>query len=106
MTAPMPPEPNSGFWLCVALIIGVVDIFLLVLWGGSTFVPAWTGWEARIFASDLTRRSTTIIGMVVVFLVMLVLTIAAKDGLFGKFRLFIPSFFLFLLFFLLMSAWV
>lgn len=87
-------------------VIAILALLVLVVWGAVSLVPAVSAFVAGTFAPGLGLRTSAIIAAVVAFGALIVLTFAAGDGLLGEIQFVIPGFFLFFLFFWLMTAWV
>jgi hypothetical protein len=103
MNAPQPSDRRASYAviaLCAVAVIG------LVVWGAATLVPQIQAWVTEVFSPGLGLRTSAIIAAVVAFSALIVLTLAAGDGLLGEIQFVIPGFFLFFLFFWLMTAWV
>jgi hypothetical protein len=92
----------------LAAIAGVAALVLagLAVWGASTLLPQVQGWAASVFSPGLGLKTSAVIAAVVSFLALIALTVTAGDGLLGEIQFVIPGFFLFFLFFWLMTAWV
>lgn len=106
MTAPQPPGRQTGWVLYAILAVGTLAVVLIVQWGAATLVPQAVAWAGGVFEPGLGLRTAAIIAAVVSFTALIVLTAAAGDGLLGEIQFVIPGFFLFFLFFWLMTAWV
>ena len=106
MSAQQPPDRQSGRLLYALLAVGTVAVVLLVLWGAAVFVPKALEWATQVFSPGLGLRTSAVIAAVVAFAALVVLAAAAGDGLLGEIQFVIPGFFLFFLFFWLMTAWV
>jgi hypothetical protein len=92
--------------LLAVLGLGAVLLALLAVWGAMVLLPDLQAWVTQVFAPGLGLRTAAIIAAVVSFLAIIVMTMAAGDGLIGEVQFMIPGFFLFFLFFWLMTAWV
>jgi hypothetical protein len=92
----------------LAVVGGVAALALagLVIWGAATLVPQVQAWAMSVFSPGLGLKTSAIIAAVVSFLALIALTVTAGDGLIGEIQFVIPGFFLFFLFFWLMTAWV
>lgn len=86
--------------LCAVILVG------LALWGAAVLLPQLQAWVAEVFSPGLGLRNSAVIAAVVAFGALIVLAFAAGDGLLGEIQFVIPGFFLFFLFFWLMTAWV
>lgn len=104
MTAPSDRHSSRGRSVIIALC--VVALICLVIWGAAVLLPQLQAWVTEVFSPGLGLRTSAIIAAVVAFLALIILTFAAGDGLLGEIQFVIPGFFLFFLFFWLMTAWV
>lgn len=103
MSAPQPTDRRRYYALLAVCMLAVI---LLGIWAAATMLPQAMAWANNIFAPGLGLRSAAIIAAVVAFLALVALTVTAGDGLLGEIQFVIPGFFLFFLFFWLMTAWV
>jgi hypothetical protein len=92
-------------------MLAAMAVLALVLagvlyWAAVALLPDLQVWLASTFGGGLGLRTAAIISAVVSFVALIVLTVAAGDGLLGEVQFLIPGFFLFFLFFWLMTAWV
>lgn len=92
--------------LAVVMAIGVAVVLGLIVWGLWAALPSVEVWVDAVFSPGLGLKTAAIIGAAVSLLVLVVLTVMAGDGLLGEIQFVIPGFFLFFLFFWLMTAWV
>jgi hypothetical protein len=106
MAAPDPSARNRRLVMLAVAGIAAGLLVLLVYWGATTLLPEARAWVEGAFSPGLGLRTAAIIAAVVAFAVLIVLTLAAGDGLLGEIQFVIPGFFLFFLFFWLMTAWV
>ena len=100
---PSRPSERTRLVLIAVLCLCVVG---LMVWGLSVLVPELMHWGSSVFSPGLGLRTSAIIAALVAFTALLVLTFAAGDGLLGEIQFVIPGFFVFFLFFWLMTAWV
>ncbi len=91
-----------------ALALGALALVLggLAVWGVGAAMPAVQGWMDQVFAPGIGLKTAAIVAVVVSVVLLLVMTAAAGDGLLGEVQFVIPGFFVFFLFFWLMTAWV
>jgi len=91
-----------------ALALGALVLALggIAVWGIGAAAPAVQGWMDQVFAPGIGLKTAAIIAVVVSVVLLLVMTAAAGDGLLGEVQFVIPGFFLFFVFFWLMTAWV
>lgn len=106
MSAPEPSDQRRSRMLYAGLGICAVIVVGLVVWGVAAVLPQALAWATGIFSPGLGLRTSAIIAAVVAFAALIALTAAAGDGLLGEIQFVIPGFFLFFLFFWLMTAWV
>ena len=92
--------------MLVALAIVAVVVAALLVWGVAALMPAAQGWVETTFGGGLGLRAAAIIAAAVSFVALVALTVTAGDGLLGEIQFVIPGFFVFFLFFWLMTAWV
>lgn len=105
MTASGPSERRSVL-LYVAVGLGVLIVVALVIWGASVLIPEMLAWVSAVFSPGLGLRTAAVIAAVVSFVALIALTAAAGDGLLGEIQFVIPGFFMFFMFFWLLTAWV
>jgi hypothetical protein len=106
MSAPDPTERRRNLILLAVLGLAALVFAIGLIWGALVLLPEAQAWAAGVFAPGLGLRTAAIIAAVVSFLAIIALTFAAGDGLLGEIQFVIPGFFLFFLFFWLMTAWV
>jgi hypothetical protein len=106
MAAPDPSERKQTIFMLTAAAIAAVVLLALVYWGVTVLMPQAQVWADGVFSPGLGLRTSAIIAAVVAFLALIALAVAAGDGLLGEIQFVIPGFFLFFLFFWLMTAWV
>lgn len=87
------------------LILGIVA-FAVVVVLGAVFLPDLTRGFVAFFAPGLGLKTASIISVVVTFIALIVMAIAAGDGLIGELQYMIAGFFAFFVFFTLFIAWV
>jgi hypothetical protein len=105
MAAP-DPDRRQALTILVAGVIGAVILAAVLYWGATTLLPDFQAWADGVFSQGLGLRTSAIIAAAVAFSALVVLAIASGDGLLGEIQFVIPGFFLFFLFFWLMTAWV
>ncbi|WP_028955808.1 hypothetical protein [Sulfitobacter sp. 20_GPM-1509m] len=99
-------EQRAATRIAVGLtVLGLVALALLV-WGASAALPVFSTWIDSTFSPGLGLKTSAIVAAVVSVVVIVVFAIAAGDGLIGEFQFMVPGFFLFFIFFWLMTAWV
>lgn len=106
MTTNGPQDGGRRTGLYLVLALGGLIVIGLMIWGLSVLVPASLAWANAVFSPGLGLRTAAIIAAVVAFVALITLTAAAGDGLLGEIQFVIPGFFLFFVFFWLMTAWV
>ena len=89
----------------MAVGLTIVALALLV-WGASVALPVFSAWVESTFSPGLGLKTSAIVAAAVSVGIIVVFAITAGDGLFGEFQFMVPGFFLFFLFFWLMTAWV
>ncbi|HSF64769.1 MAG TPA: hypothetical protein VLA78_10295 [Paracoccaceae bacterium] len=96
---------QATMMLAVLAVAGLVVAGLLV-WAVLALMPQAQAWADATFGGGLGLKTAAIIAAAVSFVALIALTVTAGDGLLGEIQFVIPGFFLFFLFFWLMTAWV
>lgn len=99
-------EKISIAWIVVAMTVAIFAAIFFILLGVNYFFPIILLWIDGTFSQGLGLKNAAIIAAVVSVIIMLVFALAAGDGLLGEVQFMIPGFFLFFLFFWIMTAWV
>lgn len=88
--------------------LGLLVLALAVPLGilGFYGVPALLGWGATIFSPGLGLKDAALIAFGIAFVMVIVMALAAGDGLVGELGLMIPGVLLFFVICWLMLAWV
>ncbi len=101
-----PSDRRRALILLAVIVVGVLVaaglfVSLIVL-----ELPKIVAFADEVFTPGLGLRTAAIIAAVVSFLVLIVFAIVSGDGIIGELAFVIPGFFVFFLFFWIMTAWV
>jgi hypothetical protein len=105
MAAP-DPDRRQALTILVVGIVGALVLAGVLYWAATALLPDLRVWADGVFSPGLGLRTAAIIAAIVAFAALVTLAIASGDGLLGEIQFVIPGFFLFFLFFWLMTAWV
>lgn len=106
MTAPDDRDRKQATVLLAVLAVAALVVAGLAVWGVAALMPAAQAWIDTTFGGGLGLKTAAIIAAAVSFVALIALTVTAGDGLLGEVQFVIPGFFVFFLFFWLMTAWV
>lgn len=106
MSAGDPSDRRRALIMLAVLGLGAVVVSGLLVSIAVIELPMIATDVGEIFAPGLGLRTAAIIAAIVSFLVLVVFAIVSGDGLIGEIQFVIPGFFLFFLFFWVMTAWV
>ena len=90
------------------IVTAVIGVAVLIAGLGAlalSVLPAVVAVIDAALSPGLGLRAAAQLAAVVSFVVLIVLTVVAGDGLLGEIQFVIPGFFLFFLFFWVMAAW-
>lgn len=99
-------EKDRALRMAISLGIAVVLLLFVGTWLLSTIIPEGIAWANSVFEPGLGLKTAAMVAAAVSVLVLIIFAVSAGDGLIGEFQFMIPGFFLFFLFFWLMTAWV
>lgn len=106
MTGQDDRDRKQATMMLAVLALAALAVAGLVIWGAAALMPQMQAWADATFGGGLGLKTAAIIAAVVSFVALIVLTVTAGDGLLGEVQFVIPGFFVFFLFFWLMTAWV
>jgi len=92
--------------LLAVIVVGVLVAAGLFVSLAVLELPKMVTFVDEVFTPGLGLRTAAIIAAVVSFLVLIAFAIVSGDGIIGEIAFVIPGFFVFFLFFWIMTAWV
>lgn len=95
-------DRNESRKIAIALVALLVVLAVVIL----LFIPSLSDLIQTQLSPGLDLRTAAIIAVILTVIIMIVFAISAGDGLLGELQFLIPGFFVFFLFFWLMTAWV
>lgn len=95
-------DKNESRKIAIAMIALLVVLLVVI----ALLVPSLSDLVQTELTPGLGPRTAAIIAFGVTFTTLVVFAIASGDGLLGELQFIIPGFFLFFLFFWLMTAWI
>lgn len=99
-------DRDEALRMLVAMV-GALVALVLVLVGGGYFVLGWFGDLGEAFAGGLGLKDSAAIALVVAFLAAIVFALVSGGfGAIGELPFTLLGFFLFFVFFWLMTAWI
>lgn len=106
MTGQDDRDRKQATQMLIVLAVAGLVVAGLVVWGLAALMPQAQAWADATFGAGLGLKTAAIIAAAVSFVALIALTVTAGDGLLGEVQFVIPGFFVFFLFFWLMTAWV
>jgi hypothetical protein len=106
MSAREPTDQRRALFLLAVLGLGAVIVAGLVIALVVLEIPALVSFVNENFAPGIGLRTAAIIAAIVSFVVLIAFAVVSGDGIVGELPFVIAGFFLFFLFFWIMTAWV
>ena len=101
-----PSDRRRALILLAVIVVGIVVVAGLFVSLVVLELPKMVTFVDEVFTPGLGLRSAAIIAAIVSFLVLIAFALASGDGIIGEIAFVIPGFFVFFLFFWIMTAWV
>jgi len=106
MSAREPSDQRRALVVLAALVLGAVIVLGLLAAFAVVELPRIAAFANESFAPGIGLRTAAIIAAVVSFVVLIAFAVVSGDGLVGELPFVIVGFFVFFLFFWIMTAWV
>lgn len=106
MSAGDPSDRRRALILLAVIVVGMLVVAGLFVSLAVMELPKMVTFVDEVFSPGLDLRAAAIIAAVVSFLMLIAFAIVSGDGIIGEIAFVIPGFFLFFLFFWVMTAWV
>lgn len=106
MSARNPSDQRRALLLLAVLVLGGIVVAGLLVSLAVIELPNMAAFVDANFSPGLGLRSAAIIAAIVSFLVLIAFAVVSGDGIIGELPFLIAGFFVFFLFFWLMTAWV
>lgn len=106
MSAREPSDQRRALVVLAALVLGAVVVMGLLVAFAVVELPSIAAVANESFAPGIGLRTAAIIAAIVSFVVLIAFALVSGDGIVGELPFVIAGFFVFFLFFWLMTAWV